>query len=128
MSIEKAIEHLEIVKNFIELEDKSNALHFIKLAMFKLEKQKERIAELEEEKADCFIALNEGKPDITGGCNLVEQIKKLIEKNKQYIDRIAELEKWFDELIFYLEYIEANHEPRTAREWIDRLQTLKGGD
>ena len=43
-----------------------------------------------------------------------------------YQERIKELEAWFDELIFYLEFIESNHEPRTAREWIDRLQALKG--
>ena len=41
-------------------------------------------------------------------------------------ERIKELEGCFDELIFYLEYVEANHEPRTAKEWIDRLRALKG--
>lgn len=42
-------------------------------------------------------------------------------------NRIKDLEELFDELIFFLEYVEANHEPRTSREWIDRLQALKDG-
>jgi len=47
---------------------------------------------------------------------------------KRQAERIKEYEDLFDELIFFLEYIEANHEPRTSREWIDRLEALKGGD